>query len=314
MRVLVAGGAGFIGRPTVKALLDAGHKVLVIDNHLVGPAEKLDERAELRVTSWRDESDGVKEPLPLIKEWGFEAVFWLAAIQGYTAPETLFEQHNVSLPYSFFELIQRNSYFRKIKRIVLASSQAVYAPALDVRENSKLDPPAVYGLSKLQQEMTFMHFGRELKIPTIALRYSIVLGAGQSLQSSESGILRNWHQCRQRGVPGDIYGDGQQIRDFVHVDDVVRANMLALDADLTDFADQIAVNIGGHLATVSEVARIFSQVTDSPEPRPTGEPGRPGGDFSLTSSSETAKHVLNWGLNPELGIERQVRDFVDSAT
>jgi dTDP-L-rhamnose 4-epimerase len=194
---------------------------------------------------------------------GVEVVFHQAAYQDYMPDYSTFFHTNVVGTALLFEIIRQRGY--AIKKVIVASSQAVYGEGqYQCEEHGFFLPPArslegmrnadweihcptcglparslllseeytnpfnQYALSKFSQELTALRLGRSLDIPTVALRYSITQGPRQSLQNQYSGILRIFLRRIKAGLPLIIYEDGVQTRDFVHVKDVVAANMKVL--------------------------------------------------------------------------------------
>jgi UDP-glucose 4-epimerase len=143
-----------------------------------------------------------------------------------------------------------------------------------------------------------------MQINLVSLRYSIILGGGQSLQSTESGLLRNFYHLWIAGGAPLVYGNGQQERDFIHIEDVTRANLLALSEETT-----IEIyNVAGFKATAHEVALHFHEVTGCAPPVILNKDVRPGGEYTLTSSGRKIED--SWRFSPELGIRQQVEDFI----
>jgi nucleoside-diphosphate-sugar epimerase len=308
VRALVVGGAGFIGRPVCRRLLADGWDVWVADNLVIQPEEPLPAGihfhwADVRYYSQITLALEVSRP---------EIVFWLAARQGYGDDWRWFASVNVAPAYALAEALREaDAAGRPVQRVVLASSQAVYAPGMQVQEDHPKVPTSVYGLSKWQQEQAFEHFARAGGPPVVALRPSIVLGRGQAVQSSESGVLRNWARAVQAGRRPEIYGTGEHVRDFVHVEDVaeafVRAAQQAPGGARPPF---VALNLGGPSASLLELARLFQAAWGGcPEPEVLGREVRPGGEFSMTSDPSAAWEALG-GWVPGRGIEQQVGDFV----
>ena len=303
MRVAIYGGAGFIGRPLARSLLEAKHDVMIFDNLEVEPAEPIPKGAVFTKLNCRRKR-------PLKKSlWDHrpEVIFWLVAKQGYSNEWQNFGKNNVAAIYGLLEVIQRSEGWRP-KKIILASSQAVYFPGEDVWTHDIRNPPSVYGFSKMQQEEAFLTLCNWLRLPSIALRYSIVLGQGQSMQSGESGILRNWFRAYKKRQSPIIYGHGEQVRDFVHVEDVTEANIKAM---LYNGPDRI-FNIHGFKASINEMASIFQEATNCLPPMASGSDVRPGGEFTLWSNGEETKKQLGW--EPKLGLKTQVQDFLVSAS
>lgn len=302
MRILVFGGHGFIGSHTANALLEAGHEVSVAGYHLVEPFNQLNKDIESHIGDVRD-IDFLKELIHRVQP---EVIYHFASLQGYTAKPSLFIDINVTGMWKLFEAIESWPKWRTLKRFILASSEAVYRPRARRIESDPKDPPSVYGKSKVFQEASALFSCNKLKIPMIAMRYAIVLGPGQSLQSSESGILRNWYHSWKQGVPAEIYGDGEQERGFVHVADVVRANL----AVLSDTVEESPYNISGTHAEIKDVAKIFQKLTRCAF-ETLNRDVRPGGEYTLYMECNRAKDSFGW--EPQKTLVEMVGDFLESA-
>jgi len=307
MRILVTGGAGFIGSHTADALLDEGHEVRVLDDLLppVHPDGKkpgyLDERIEFVRGDVRDET----KLLPALQ--GCDAVFHFAAFQDYLPTFSRYFDVNVTSTALIYELILREKL--PIKKVIVASSQAALGEGAyedaggarvlpDMRPDSQLaqgeweiqappgfegplrwiptdesvaNPQNQYGISKIAAEQVTLNLGRRYEIPSVALRYSIVQGPRQSFFNAYSGACRVFCLSFHQGKDPIIYEDGQQVRDFVNIEDVVRANVLVL---LDPRADFEAFHIGGDKAvTVAEFAGVVAEVfgVKDFEPRASGQ-------------------------------------------
>lgn len=292
MNIAIFGGAGFIGRHLARKLLSLGHKIVVIDNLCVEPAEPLPKGVAFVKANTRD------LVIRAALNHGPEVIYWLQAKQGYKNSWKTYAHENIEPVYNFFRAVELNQ--TRIKKIILASSQAVYEPGLDRDEGSIASPPSVYGMTKLQQEHAFRLFCNIYNIQLIALRYSIVLGAGQSMKSTESGVLRNWYRAYKRGERPKIYGDGKQIRDFVSVSDVTAFNARALNLEFSRI-----MNVYGFRTTILGLFKIFRSITKCRNAEILGTDIRPGGEFDMTST--TFYNVRK----PVVGLRRQVKDFVD---
>lgn len=301
MRIGIVGGEGFIGRRTAELLLGRGDEVVSLDDLSVRPATpplEVMERLHGCATNrkWIREFLGHK----------LDAILYLAAHQGYGPEWSEFGRVCVAGAYALFEELLADRADRYLGGIVLSSSQSVYAPKRRAKEIDPFAPQSVYGLAKLQQEQAFLALGKQLDVPIVALRYSIVLGAGQSDEGgADNGILRNsWRRVSEGGVPA-IHGSGRQIRDWVHVSDVARANVMALDA-AGEHGGKI-FNVPGFERSVHEVMKIFREETGCGPPEIVAN-ARPGGDFTLTSNGRRILDTFGW--RPTVSVEDQVKEYV----
>lgn len=291
MKVLVTGGAGFIGSHTVDRLLQEGHQVRILDNlskpiHMKGRPSYLPKEAEFIQGDIRNANIFLKA----LK--GVEVVYHFAAYQDYLPDFSTFFHVNAVGTALLYELIVEHKL--PIRKVVVASSQAVAGEGLyldkegqyftpDIRPQSQLEKgqweildaagrPAVYqptpesvanpqnqyGLSKLSQEKMAVHFGRRYSIPSVALRYSIVQGPRQSFYNAYSGACRIFCLNYYFNRAPIIYEDGKQVRDYVNIHDVVDANLLVLKNDPADYR---IFNVGGGAPyTVLEFAEIVRRV------------------------------------------------------
>jgi len=290
--VLVTGGAGFVGSHLVDALLAAGHRVRVLDSldpQVHAPAGDapayLDPRAELLRGSVTD-AETVARALD-----GIEVVFHLAAAVGVgqSMYDIVHYCHanTVGAAVVLQEIVRRRD---RIRKIVVASSMSVYgegayrtssgearAPRLRGRdrleqgdwemrdpstdelltavptpETKPLHPTSVYAVTKRDHEELFLTVGYAYRIPTVALRYFNIYGERQALSNPYTGVAAIFSARVLNGQTPTLFEDGEQSRDFVHVSDIVQANLLALE---TDRADYEALNVGtGQPTTVRGVA------------------------------------------------------------
>lgn len=298
---MVFGGAGFIGRPLCRKLVEEGVEILCVDNYATKPEEEFD---------WPHVKEDATRPSrveSLLRTHKPETIFWLPAKQGYEKRHSQFANLQVKAVYALFEAIDAVKDYQP-RKIIFASSQAVYEPRINASEDSRRLPPSVYGFSKVQQEDAFGWFSKKRDIDTIGLRYSIVFGQGQALQSSESGLLRNWYRHLNKKTRPLIFGDGDQERDFVHVDDVTRANWMMFSEPITNAA-MFCMNVRGFRHTVNEAFEVWQEQTGCKEPHVTLDDQRPGGEYSLTSSGTKILNLCGW--RPEKRLPEQIQDFLE---
>lgn len=293
MKILVTGGAGFIGSHTVDALLNEGHEVRILDNlqqpvHLKGKPSYLSNEAEFVLGDVRNKSDWEK------CLQNMDAVYHLAAYQDYLPDfSTFFHVNSVGTALLYEVAVERKL---ELQKIIVASSQAVYgegkyschscktATFAEQRTLAQLqrgeweincpdcqqemayqpgcenfaNPQNQYALSKHSQEKIALNLGRRYNIPTVAMRYSIVQGPRQSFYNAYSGANRIFSLNLYFNKPPLIYEDGQQLRDYVNIFDVVRANLMVLKSEKANFK---AFNVGGgHAYTVLEFYEIVQKV------------------------------------------------------
>jgi dTDP-L-rhamnose 4-epimerase len=324
--VLVTGGAGFIGRRTAEALAGAGHEVRILDS-LEAPVHPTPEWP----AGMPRRFECIQGDVRCRQDWskalrGVNAVIHLAAYQDYLPDFSTFVHTNAGGTALLYEVIVAEHL--PIQRVVLASSQAVYGEGSyqcprhglqhpDARSVSRLrhaqweipcavcaadmlplpageesvNPQNAYGISKLSQELMALHLGRRYDIPTVALRYSITQGAGQSFHNAYSGICRIFAICALLHKPFPIYEDGLQRRDYVYVGDVVAANLLALTDPRMNFR---AFNVGGTEAvTVRDYATLVQGSAGVDLPLETPRRYRVGDTRHIVSDSSKLQ-ALGW--------------------
>lgn len=325
MRALVTGGAGFIGGHLVDRLLHDGFQVRILD--VLDPRVHPNGRpGYLPAAADFVEGDVTDPEAVAFALRGVDAVFHQAAYQDYMPDFSRFLHVNAVGTALLFEVIVRDHL--PVKKIVVASSQAVYgegqylcdvhgAFAAAPRSGQRLaqqnwqvycpgcgqlatprllseevvNPYNQYAVSKLAEEKTALGLGWLYDIPTVALRYSITQGARQSLFNHYSGICRIFFSRAMRNQPLLVYEDGLQTRDFVHVDDVVDANMLVFANSAADFQ---ALNVGsGQRTTVLDYADAVLKKLHSASPiQVPGEYRR--GDNRHSVSSIDRLCALGW--------------------
>jgi UDP-glucose 4-epimerase len=234
-RVLVTGGAGFIGSHLVERLLADGQKVRVLDNFATGSRKNLDftrramaeGRCEILEGDLRDRAAVVRAVS------GVEVVFHeaaLASVARSIADPGLVDEVNVGGTLKLLEAARAAG----VKRVVFAGSSSVYGNAADLPKHEEQRPVPIspYGVSKLTGEEYLRVFHHVYGLETVTLRYFNVFGPRQTADSEYAAVIPIFLSRILRGERPVIYGDGEQSRDFTYIDDVVAANLLAATAPL----------------------------------------------------------------------------------
>ncbi len=377
MRVLITGGAGFIGSWTVDLLLEKGYDVRILDNlqprvHPKGKPPWVPKEAEFIKGDVADRVD-LAHALA-----GMDYVIHLAAYQDYMPEFSRFIHTNAESSALLFELIVSDPKRYPVQKIVFASSQAVcgegrylcpacaggmtpptieqqlsaishqpsatiYSPPSDFHSPSSplhipeprsleqlqrgdwnhhcpicdeymqpllineatVSPGTAYGISKYAIELLADRLGRRYGIPTVCMRYTYVQGPRNSFYNAYSGIARIFALRLMHGLPPICFEDGKQLRDYVNVCDVARANVLVMEDDRANFQ---VFNIGGGRAvTVLEFAHIMlGEFNSDLEPLIAGE-------FRLGDTRHTVSDISNLqalGWQPTIPVEQNVVEYV----
>lgn len=292
MRVLVTGGAGFIGAHSVRLLLSRGHQVSVVDDLSHGRREALPAEAALHVLDVR--SPALAELVAAEKP---EAILHLAAQMDVrkSMADPLFDASvNVLGTVNALEAAAKAG----SRRFVFASSGgAVYGEqeVFPAREHHPRRPASAYGVSKLCGEEYLALYQRTAGLSTLSLRYANVYGPGQD-PHGEAGVVAIFCEKLLAGAEPLINGDGTQTRDYVHVSDVARINALALEGK----ADG-ALNVGtAREASVNQLAeRLVQQL--APGRRVRHGPAKRGEQRRSVIDPGAARAALGW--SPEIGLE-----------
>ena len=297
MFVLVTGGAGFIGSHTVEALLDNGASVRVLDNLSSGTLENLPMQHPMLEFLKGDTRD-IDCVTRCMKD--ITHVMHLAAL--VSVPLSVADpltSHAINI--TGYLNILNAARLANVKRVVHASSAAVYGIPIELplTENSKTTPLSPYGLEKLVMDQYAALYKELYKVSTMGLRYFNVFGPRQNPDSPYSGVISKFAALATQKKPFTIFGDGLQTRDFIYVKDVARANVAALESDITGIAN-IAT---GHSVTLLEITKILSNIVGHPidvnhEPAKIGDvpyssvtPQIMRNDLAIDSTIE-----LNYGL------------------
>lgn len=284
-KILVTGGAGFIGSHLVDKLVDQGHEVIVVDDLSTGNRKNVNKKAKLIVLDIG--SDGARKRLVrLIADR--EYVFHLAAI-----PRT---QYSVEKPLECnkanvdgtLNVLNACVLSGKLKKLIHSSSCAIYGlqESLPIKEDAPIKHGTPYALQKYIQEQYIVLYSKLYKLPSVILRYFNVYGTQrQTEKGSYPNVLAAF--SKQKKKDGKVYvtGDGTQTRDMVHVYDVVEANIKTMESDLKNAE---TMNIGTGVAlSINKMARYFKCLIKY-------IPARPGEAKHLYSDVTKAEKLLNW--------------------
>ncbi|MCH7661086.1 MAG: NAD-dependent epimerase/dehydratase family protein [Euryarchaeota archaeon] len=289
MNVLITGGAGFVGSHLTDALT-ADHTVSVLDNFSSGSRKNLHPSTEVVKGDIRDERRLDK----LVRD--AEVVFHQAAsvsVDRSISNPTASHAINVDATLSLLEAARKHD-----ARCVLASSAAIYGQPEEVpiSETASKSPESPYGIEKLSVDQYARVYNDLYGLPTVALRYFNIYGPRQTA-GDYSGVISVFLGQARNSDPITIHGDGSQTRDFVHVSDVVRANLLAMSTKNVGEAYNIAT---GRPVTIEALARMVKRVTNS-DSEIVHTTGRDGDIDESCGNIEKAHRQL--GYEPMISLE-----------
>lgn len=302
-RSLVTGGAGFIGSNLVRALLGEDSEVVVLDDLSTGSRENLAEVSD--DVRWIEGSILDDSALREAME-GVQRVFHLAA--QVSVPASMQDpSYNDAVNCRGTQAVLEAARAAGVGRVVYSASCAVYgnAPGLPKHEGSTLSPESPYAASKYYGEVLAGVWSRSMGLEVASLRYFNVFGARQSPSGGYAAAIPIFIQKTLDGAPITIHGDGEQTRDFVHVDNVVLANLLASRAD---GAPGQVFNIGSGVQTsILDLTRKIATVVGAPCPVSHGE-ARAGDVRHSVADISLARQVLGYEPAVDLreGLERTV--------
>ena len=301
---LVTGGAGFIGSNLVRALVARGEGVRVLDDFSSGLRENLEEsRRDIELV----EGD-VRDPEACRRACkGAEVVFHEAAIA--SVPRSL-EDPRTSFAVNALGTFNLLAAARDAgaRRFVYAASAAAYGTSETVPkvETMPPEPASPYAADKVAGELYSAMFWRAFGLETISLRYFNVFGPRQDPSNQYAGVIAAFAARMLRGRPPVIFGDGRQSRDFVFVDDIIKANLLAAEVSA---AHGEVVNIGtGRATDLKTMAAAFNRVLGT-DFEPIHDAPRPGDVKHSLADISAARALL--GYEPEVAFEEGLRRTID---
>jgi UDP-glucose 4-epimerase len=304
-RALVTGGAGFIGSHIVDELAAMGVETFVIDNLSTGSLDNL---------SIHNDSDLVhvisgdaRDAELHLKGVGIDVVFHEAAIASVpksVSHPTLVHDANVNTSLSVLNYCVKAG----VKRLIFASTAAVYG-TLEGKavEDMVCRPASPYGASKLAVEDYLHAYRQSYGLETVGLRYFNVYGRRQRF-SDYSGVITIFANRIRNNQGPIIFGDGSQVRDFVHVDDIVQANMLAMTSTM---AVGESFNVAsGHGTSILELSEMIKALMGASAVSNTTAPSRPGDTKIGIASIDKIKSRL--GYHPRVRMEQGLAAVIES--
>jgi UDP-glucose 4-epimerase len=303
VKTLVTGGGGFIGSNVVRALLERGDDVRVLDNFSTGSRRNL---AGLDVEVVEGELRSYERVHNAVR--GTEIVFHLGALG--SVPRSVQDPLTSSAVNVEGTLnVQLAARDEGVRRVVFASSSSIYGnqSELPLRESMAPDPISPYGVAKLAAERYCVSFSRVYdSFETVVLRYFNVFGPRQDPTSQYAAVVPLFITAIAAGEPVTIFDDGEQSRDFTYVDNVVAANLLAADAA---GANGRIFNIsGGTPTSVNELAVTIGRLLGKPVERRC-LPARPGDLRNSWADVSEARSLL--GFEPQVELEEGLRRTAD---
>jgi len=302
MNILVTGGAGFIGSHVVDAYLSEGHHVVVVDNLSTGKKEHLNPRA---LFFHKDINDSDLEEI--FSRYRFQIVNHHAAqidVRKSVADPVLDARINVLGSLRILENCRKYN----VEKLVFASSGGVIYGECSKKpptEKSGIAPYSPYGVAKRTMELYLYSYSKICGLKFTALRYGNVYGPRQD-PLGEAGVVAIFSGRMLKNQKVEIYGDGEQLRDYVYVGDVVKANILCLTKGHNEI-----FNIGtGNPASVNDIFHMLARLA-SYNQKPEYCPPRPGELLRSSLNAKKAERKLGWKaeVNLEKGLKETLAFF-----
>lgn len=304
-KVLVTGGAGFIGSNLAEELVRQGARVTIIDDLTTGFRENVDEiKGDVEfVEGDINDNDALSRAIE-----GAEVVFHQAALP--SVPRSVddpAETHRACLDGTFNLLVK--SRHAGVRRFVYAASSSAYGdqPVLPKVETMRPDPLSPYAVAKLAGEYYCRAFNNVYGIETISLRYFNVFGPRQNPSSMYSGVISRFIDSLMTGRPATVFGDGEQSRDFTYIDNVVRANIAA--AQTSKGLGETMNVANGERTTLNDLFELLKKIADKPGAKVEYLAPRPGD--VRHSQANNARAVECLGYEQIVGLEEGLRRTID---
>ena len=298
MKFVVTGGVGFIGNNIVKLLIKKGHDVDIIDNLHTGKKENLNEVID-KINFYQIDIRNKKDLEKIIKNC--DGIFHEAALtavpESFEKPK---EYHDVNVigTRNIFEIAQKENI-----RVVYASSSSIYgdSKSIPIKENAEKKPINPYGQTKLDDEFLAEKFSKN-NLSVIGLRYFNVYGIGQI--GSYAGVITKFLENIKNEKSFIINGDGNQIRDFIHVEDIANANVVAMESEISSGF----FNIGTGIPTsINDLAKLMIKLSNHKHETIHGSELE--GDIK-TSQADINSTNKSFNLNHKINLQDGLRDLI----
>jgi len=295
-KILVTGGAGFIGSHTVDALIEKGAEVVVIDNLVTGKKENLNPEAKfynLNIVDPQVERVFQEEKPEFIYHFAFNVLV------PKSVENPLMDMDSIAGAINIFQNAKKYG----VRKIIFSSSGFLYGNTqnLPAKETEPVIPVSPYVVSKRAVENYLEFYRTAFNLPYVILRYSAVYGPRQF-----TGAMADYIRKLAAGKQAEMYGNGQKTRDYIYIEDVIRANLLALDVS-PNFPNPI-FNIGtGIETTLNDLYKKIAEILKK-EAKPVYLPDRPGEQYRYSLDCSKAKKELGW--EPKISIEEGLKKRV----
>jgi len=301
-RVIVTGGAGFIGSHLADELVRQGHRVIIIDNLSTGRMENIEALLSKGDVEFVHGSITDFELLKKLFQ-DVDCIFHQAALPSVPRSiEDPLASHEANVTGTMNVLLAARD--SGVKKVVFASSSSVYGdtPTLPKREEMTPNPRSPYAVTKLAAEHYCRVFSQVYGLVTTCLRYFNVYGPRQNPDSQYAAVVPRFIKNVSEGSPPVIFGDGEQTRDFTFVKDVVTANILAAEANIGG-----VFNIGsGQNTTVNELANLISDIIGS-NTKPVHQEPRPG---DVRHSLADVSNAKAFGYEPKYTLRQGLLETI----
>ncbi len=304
-KVLVTGGAGFIGSNLAEELIRQGARVSIIDNLVTGSRQNLEEIAGDFdfIEGDINDDDSLKKALQ-----GVEIVFHEAALPSVPrSVEDPAETHRACVDGTFNLLLKSKE--AGVRRFIYAASSSAYGdqPTLPKVETMRADPLSPYAVAKLTGELYCRAFNNVYGMETMALRYFNVFGPRQNPSSMYSGVISRFIDALLTGDTPVIYGDGEQSRDFTYIANVVDANLKA--AGVSSCNGQTINVANGERISLNELLETLKRITGTVDVNAEHKEARSGDVKHSQADNQLAKEQL--GYEVKVGLEEGLRRTID---